>query len=215
MTKFLDDTGLARVWANLKSKLNAKQDKLTGQPGQVVGFDENGAAIAQDASGGGGSGGGLPSGCIVIWSGASTAIPDGWALCNGTNGTPDLRDRFVLGAGSTYAVGATGGEATHKLTISEMPSHFHEETFRCNLPSLGANRIASCDARYATTTDSAAPSYNVGATVSGPRYYIKNISGDQIAQGTNVQPLGTVNAGGGAAHNNMPPYYALCYIMKL
>ena len=54
----------------------------------------------------------VPTGAIMMWSGASTAIPTGWVLCDGTNNTPDLRNRFVIGAGSTYAVGATGGSST-------------------------------------------------------------------------------------------------------
>lgn len=73
----------------------------------------------------GGSAGGIPSGLVAMWSGAAPAVPDGWALCDGSNGTPDLRGRFVLGAGSSYSVGATGGEATHRLTSNEMPSHTH------------------------------------------------------------------------------------------
>ena len=51
----------------------------------------------------------FPSGGIVMWSGSVASIPSGWLLCDGTNGTPDLRNRFIVGAGSTYAVGATGG----------------------------------------------------------------------------------------------------------
>ena len=49
----------------------------------------------------------IPKGGIIMWSGATTAIPQGWALCDGTNGTPNLRDRFIVGAGSTYAVAAS------------------------------------------------------------------------------------------------------------
>lgn len=67
----------------------------------------------------------MPSGGIIIWSGSIASIPSGWYLCDGNNGTPDLRDRFVVGAGSTYAVNAVGGEATHTLTIAEMPAHHH------------------------------------------------------------------------------------------
>ena len=51
----------------------------------------------------------IPSGGILIWSGSIGSIPVGYYLCNGSNGTPDLRDKFVVGAGSTYAVGNTGG----------------------------------------------------------------------------------------------------------
>ena len=51
----------------------------------------------------------IPAGSIIIWSGSIGSIPVGYYLCNGSNGTPDLRDKFVVGAGSTYAVGNTGG----------------------------------------------------------------------------------------------------------
>ena len=61
-------------------------------------------------SGGGGSG--VPNGAIIMWSGTVATIPDGFSLCDGSNNTPDLRHRFVIGAGSTYAVGATGGSST-------------------------------------------------------------------------------------------------------
>lgn len=61
------------------------------------------AAISGD------SGSGVPNGAIIMWSGSVATIPDGFSLCDGANGTPDLRNRFVIGAGNTYAVGATGG----------------------------------------------------------------------------------------------------------
>ncbi len=72
---------------------------------------------------------GIPQGAIVMWSGSIATIPSGWALCNGANGTPNLRDRFIVGAGSSYGVGATGGEVSHRLTINEMPSHTHTESY--------------------------------------------------------------------------------------
>ena len=53
-------------------------------------------------------------GIIAIWSGAVVDIPFGWHLCDGSSGTPDLRDKFVVGAGNSYAVGATGGSASHQ-----------------------------------------------------------------------------------------------------
>lgn len=65
-----------------------------------------------------------PSGMIVMWSGSIGAIPAGWALCNGANGTPDLRNRFIVGAGGDYAVGATGGALTHShaITVDAAPT---------------------------------------------------------------------------------------------
>jgi microcystin-dependent protein len=65
------------------------------------------------------------TGMILLWSGSIASVPSGWALCDGTNGTPNLRDRFVIGAGSTYAVNATGGSATATLATTNLPSHTH------------------------------------------------------------------------------------------
>ena len=75
--------------------------------------------------GGGASAGGVPVGTIVIWSGTADNIPAGWQLCDGTNGTPDLRDKFVLGAGAAHEVGETGGSEEVTLTVAQMPSHAH------------------------------------------------------------------------------------------
>jgi hypothetical protein len=67
----------------------------------------------------------VPSGGIIMWSGSIGSIPSGWSLCDGTNGTPDLRDRFVVGAGGSYAVDATGGADSVTLTENQIPSHNH------------------------------------------------------------------------------------------
>jgi hypothetical protein len=58
----------------------------------------------------------IPSGSIIRWSGSIGSIPVGYYLCNGSNGTPDLRDRFVIGAGNSYAVGNTGGFTSAVVT---------------------------------------------------------------------------------------------------
>ena len=136
----------------------------------------------------------LPSGVITLWSGAQTNIPSGWALCDGTNGTPDLRDRFVVGAGSTYAVGATGGNASVTLTTTQIPSHNHNGT----------------GGLYGYTTNT------LYSSNSGN--YFQNITKSTSNVGTLPTlslTINTANAGGGASHENRPPYYALCYIMKL
>ena len=67
----------------------------------------------------------VPPGVIVMWSGSIAEIPTGWSLCDGTDGTPDLTDRFVVGAGSSYAIGDSGGADSVTLTESEMPEHDH------------------------------------------------------------------------------------------
>ena len=71
------------------------------------------------------SGVAIPPGAILMWSGSTTDIPAGWTLCNGQNGTPDLRNRFVVGAGGNYAVASTGGADSVTLTVNQMPSHTH------------------------------------------------------------------------------------------
>lgn len=60
----------------------------------------------------------LASGVIVLWSGSIATIPAGFVLCDGSNGSPDLRDKFLVGAGSTYAVDAQGGAVNHNHTFT-------------------------------------------------------------------------------------------------
>lgn len=70
----------------------------------------------------------IPSGVITMWGGSIANIPNGWTLCDGSNGAPDLRDRFVVGAGAAYNAGETGGADSVQLSESEMPSHSHNVT---------------------------------------------------------------------------------------
>lgn len=68
----------------------------------------------------------VPTGAILMWSGAVVDIPAGWSLCDGTNGTPDLRGMFIVGAGGAYAVAATGGAESVTLATSQIPAHNHD-----------------------------------------------------------------------------------------
>lgn len=79
----------------------------------------------------------IPVGGIIMWSGSVASIPTGWALCNGQNGTPDLRDRFIVGAGSTYSPNDVGGVASVTLTVEQMPAHTHNATARTFSSSQG------------------------------------------------------------------------------
>ena len=121
------------------------------------------------------------SGMIILWSGAENAIPSGWVLCNGSNSTPDLRDRFVVGAGSAYSVGNTGGSSSVTLTVNQIPAHGH------TIP-----RASGTETNFDNT-----------GLRGGPGYYTNT-----------AYWLTSYNTGGGQAHENRPPYYALCYIMK-
>ncbi len=156
--------------------------------------------------------GGVPSGCILLWSGAVNTVPDGWALCDGQNGTPDLRDRFVVGAGGGYAVGATGGEASHALTTAEMPSHNH--SFSGNATSAGAHTHKVQYEGYGVRD-----LYGGGTKYSGSdtAEWASGGSLEAISAGAHTHTVsGTIGSrGSGAAHENRPPYYALAYIMKI
>lgn len=130
----------------------------------------------------------FPAGGIVMWSGSVASIPSGWHLCNGANGTPDLRDRFIVGAGNTYAVGATGGSkdaivVAHSHPITD-PGHSH------SVPSGGP---VSSSIRYET---------------SGTSFFASQTTSPS---GTGISVNATGSSGTDA---NLPPYYALCYIMK-
>lgn len=92
----------------LSHKLNALSDSLTSLKTKIST-----------------SPGSLPSGSIIMWFGDSTTVPLGWVWCNGKNGTPDLRGKFIVGSGNGYAVDSVGGEALHTLTIEEIPAHSH------------------------------------------------------------------------------------------
>ena len=145
----------------------------------------------------------IPSGGIILWYGSVESIPAGWALCDGNNGTPDLRDRFVVGAGSSnYAVGATGGSATVSLTAAELPSHTHSLT-----TGEAASHSHSITSVFNAGTGSAA---GMVYSAAGQPYP------DQATNATTTALTGSSGATGtGSAHENRPPYYALCYIMNL
>lgn len=110
------------------------------------------------------------TGMIILWSGSIVLIPSGWTLCDGTVGTPDLRNKFIVGAGDTYAPAASGGALTH--------------THGVNLSVTGGlitgNRIID-----------SAPNGQLATTFTAGGYVTTNSA------------------------NHLPPYYALCYIMKL
>ena len=133
----------------------------------------------------------IPVGGIVAWNGPESGIPNGWALCNGqtANGrkTPDLRNRFVVAAGGQYKAGDTGGEDKHRLTVSEMPSHSHTYKFK------GADFDLSWD----------------------DDNYVYDASEHYKDRPQNDNQKSTNSAGGDQPHENRPPYYALCYIMRV
>lgn len=136
----------------------------------------------------------LPKGSIIPWFGKLADIPAGYALCDGTNGTPDLRDRFIVGAGKSYKLSDIGGENTHILTVDEMPKHNHRTSNY--LDEFG---------------------FDVGDGNSIHSESVKNriCIGDNAPCADFVVSAITGTRGQDKAHENRPPYYALYYIMQL
>lgn len=136
------------------------------------------------------------TGMIMIWSGAIGTIPAGWVICDGNNGSPDLRDRFVIGAGNTYSVSQTGGSAdavvvshTHTATsVVTDPGHFHTYTRYASLQIQTGSSTLCWTGTSTINTSTATTGITVATTNS--------------------------TAGVSGTNANLPPYYALCYIMK-
>jgi len=155
-----------------------------------------------------GGGGGVPAGSVILWSGSISDIPDGWTLCDGTDGAPDLTNRFVVGAGDEYDVDETGGEREVKLTVDELASHSHEsgdstvDTWNRSEDTQNNSYNQPSDGY---PSDAIRVSNNGRATSA--RYHMWSES-----QSIDVDLDET---GGDEPHENRPPYYALAYIMKL
>ena len=142
----------------------------------------------------------MPSGGIIIWSGAANAIPSGWYLCNGSNGTPDLRNRFVIGAGSTYSVAATGGSKDAIVV-----SHTHTATSTSSVTDPGHTH--NFNQQIGGTAGGGILPLTTGSSASG--YIVANTTGITVSTSTT-----NASAGSSGTDANLPPYYALCYIMK-
>ena len=178
----------------------------------------------------------MPTGGIIMWSGAVSAIPTGWALCDGTNGTPNLTGKFVVHADAdssgTYNVGASGGANTVTLATGDIPAHSHTGTAASGGAHTHTGSTNSAGAHTHTYTDkyveqtSLIPGIDIdfNATTWDPNGQLTGTTSSSGAHthtvtitsgGAHTHTLTVDNAGGGGAHENRPPYYALAYIMKL
>jgi microcystin-dependent protein len=189
------DTEFTAIAAAVASKSDSNSPTFTGTPlAPTAASGTNNTQIATTAFATTVAAAAFPVGGIIMWSGSVASIPSGWALCNGSNGTPDLRNRFVVGAGSTYAVAATGGSAdaivvshTHTATVTD-PGHNHSAARLQTSFGItqGPSVFGVCEQTTSITTTN-----TTGITVSN------STTG---SSGTNA---------------NLPPYYALAYIIKL
>jgi hypothetical protein len=169
-------------------------------------------------------------GFIIMWSGSELDIPERWALCNGLNGTPDLRDKFVIGAGGlAYEPGDTGGATTHDhggetelggahtpsvevgghaLTVDELPSHKHLNGVvdkNDNLFNHGGQPAVPTKGDSIDGNSSAGTREGYTTGVGGDQPHEHPVSVDEVA--AHRHPITDVN--------HLPPYYALCFIMRI
>ncbi len=140
-----------------------------------------------------------------MWSGSIATIPAGWYLCNGANGTPDLRNKFIVGAGSTYAVAATGGSADAIVV-----SHTHTAT------TSSTSLTGEITSQYSNGSNHGGTS----GVFSQSNYQVDGDGGESRAgrtiyfDGTHSHTTTVSSTGSSGTNANLPPYYALAYIMK-
>jgi hypothetical protein len=146
----------------------------------------------------------IPSGVIVMWSGSIATIPSGWLLCNGSSGTPDLRDRFIVGAGTTYAVAATGGSANAVVVSHTHTADTASLTGAITGVSQTFNDYGSVSGVFTKQTGF--------LLEGGPFQFTPRNSGQVTLDASHTHTINTAGVSGTNA--NLPPYYALAYIMK-
>jgi len=174
----------------------------------------------------------LPTGIILLWSGSEASIPDGWVLCDGQNGTPDLTDSFVRGAGGSFAPGDTGGSATHTHTATAADAGAHQHSVTVEGHTLTTLQIPAHKHTSGVTDNSSSLVFNRGAVAASPatNNAIESNSDNGIYEPYTSETGGgqphahnaTTGSNGNHSHavtvqaqDNVPPYYALCYIMHV
>lgn len=161
----------------------------------------------------------VPTGIIVMWSGTVSNVPSGWALCDGNNGTPDLRDRFVVAAGSSYSVDDTGGSDTVRLDTEHIPDHSHAFSLfnqGAHVHGVRTRNVTQDSADqevYAPESAGSQDADGVGFLESG------DTGADSTSTGEHDHSGSTDSDGGGGVspteHENRPAFYALAFIMRL
>lgn len=137
-------------------------------------------------------------GMIILWSGLTSTIPTGWALCNGLNGTPNLTDKFIVGAGGSYGVNQTGG---YKDSI--VVSHNHTGT----TGGAGAHS-------HTYTKQTGSVKIDGQAAIGAPSYAVGSETGTTSSVGNHTHSFTTSTKGSSGTNRNLPPFYALAYIMR-
>lgn len=172
-------------------------------------------------------------GLIAIYSGSIASIPAGWVLCDGLNNTPDLRDRFVVGAGTTYAVDETGGALSHDhsgaIASSSDGAHNHGITVDDHVLTTTEMPQHKHGAGWGGTAGDAAAAGHGTRSLTGPTQSVDTGGGattleaETTSEGADAAHSHTASSASTGAHthnttipsaSNLPPYYALAYVMK-
>ena len=191
------DTEFNNLVTAVATKANTASPTLTGTPAAPTpAASTNSTQLATTAYVTTAVSNAIPAGTIVLWSGATSAIPTGWLICDGTSSTPDLRNRFVVGAGSTYSVDATGGSADAAL-----PSHTHTATV------VDPGHSHTLAAWVGSASNGSGSGADPGQKLSAFATVSNNSTTTGISVGNSTEGVSATNA-------NLPPYYALAYIMK-
>jgi microcystin-dependent protein len=140
----------------------------------------------------------IPSGIILLWSGSIASIPSGWVLCNGANSTPDLRDRFVVGAGTTYAVNATGGANTVTLDATMIPAHTHS----LSASGTTSGQSAGHTHTFSATTEFMNQNNNHTHGITDPGHSHLILSQNQAASDSHLNNAAGTNSFSGTANGN-------------
>lgn len=148
---------------------------------------------------------GIPSGVITMWSGSVSSVPSGWTLCDGTGPTPDLRDRFIAGAGGQYNVGETGGADSVSLSEGQIPSHIHTGSTN----TAGQHSHGSGDGDFAVKNSSQDFAFATSASNRGTGTVSTTADAGSHSHSVSIDA-----AGGDQSHENRPQYYSMAFIMK-
>ena len=198
------DTEYTAIASAISSKADLNSPALTGTPtAPTASAGTNTTQLATTAFVQTALSGAFSAGMIMMWSGTIATIPTGWVLCNGSNGTPDLRNRFVIGAhsdsaGVAYSTVTGSNTQTGGSKDAVVISHTHTATVT--------------DPGHVHTYDPYGPVFYVGTGGS-----FAGVQGPQTTNtGSAVTGISVTNASTGVSgtDQNLPPYYALAFIMK-
>lgn len=149
----------------------------------------------------------VPPGSILPWRGNLADMPEGFALCDGSNGTPDLRDRFIVGAGTEYNLNDIGGEKEVLLEAEQTASHFHYFGWNSSNNTGYFLSFGNSQSRQFPPLPPLVHAQKWNGSNGG--------NWSQSRTGENLATSLAVGVDATKPHENRPPYYALYYIMKL